>query len=144
MEAFSALLNLVSGYIWGPVTLTLLLGVGIYLTIGLRAMPWRHTIEAFKLLWRGRRPDEKGDTTPFQALMTALSATIGIGNIDGVATATTLGGPGAIFWMWITALFGMATKYCEAVLAVHYRETDERGRYVGGPMYYIKNGLNKK
>jgi AGCS family alanine or glycine:cation symporter len=144
MEAFSALLNLVSGFIWGPVTLTLLLGVGIYLTIGLRAMPWRHTLEAFKLLWRGRHSNEKGDITPFQALMTALSATIGTGNIAGVATAITLGGPGAIFWMWITALFGMATKYCEAVLAVHYRETDERGRYVGGPMYYIKNGLARK
>ncbi len=144
MEAFSTLLNHISSVIWGPVTLTLLLGVGIYLTVGLRAMPWRHTITAFKLLWRGRHSDKKGDITPFQALMTALSATIGTGNIAGVATAITLGGPGAVFWMWITALFGMATKYCEAVLAVHYRETDERGRYVGGPMYYIKNGLTKK
>ncbi len=144
MEAISTLLNQVSNFIWGPVTLILLLGVGIYLTIGLRAMPWRHTIAAFALLWRGRHSDEKGDITPFQALMTALSATIGTGNIAGVATAITLGGPGAVFWMWITALFGMATKYCEAVLAVQYRETDERGCYVGGPMYYIKNGLAKK
>jgi len=144
METISTLLNHVSSFIWGPATLILLLGVGIYLTIGLRAMPWRHTFAAFALLWQGRHSDEKGDITPFQALMTALSATIGTGNIAGVATAITLGGPGAVFWMWITALLGMATKYCEAVLAVQYRETDERGRYVGGPMYYIKNGLSKK
>jgi len=144
MEAISNLLNHLSAFIWGPVMLMLLLGVGIYLTIGLRAMPWRHTLAAFQLLWRGRHSDEKGDITPFQALMTALSATIGTGNIAGVATAITLGGPGAVFWMWITALLGMATKYCEAVLAVHYRETDERGRYVGGPMYYIKNGLARQ
>lgn len=124
--------------------LTLLLGVGVYLTLGLRAMPWRKLTNAFQMLWQGRHSEEKGDITPFQALMTALSATIGTGNIAGVATAITLGGPGAVFWMWITALFGMATKYCEAVLAVQYRETDERGRYVGGPMYYIKNGLAKK
>lgn len=144
MEALSTLLNHLSSFIWGPVMLTLLLGVGIYLTVGLQAMPWRHTLQAFKLLWHGRHATGKGDITPFQALMTALSATIGTGNIAGVATAITLGGPGAVFWMWITALLGMATKYCEAVLAVHYRETDERGRYVGGPMYYIKNGLTKR
>lgn len=144
MEAISTLLNHASSFVWGPPMLVLLLGVGIYLTIGLHAMPWRRTFSAFVLLWRGRHSDEKGDITPFQALMTALSATIGTGNIAGVATAITLGGPGAVFWMWITALLGMATKYCEVVLAVHYRESDERGHYVGGPMYYIKNGLAKK
>ena len=141
MQAISSFLNTISGVIWGPVMLVLLLGTGVFLTIGLKAMPWRQLTTSFQLLWRGRSSTEKGDITPFQALMTALAATIGTGNIAGVATAIFLGGPGAIFWMWITALLGMATKYSEALLAVKYREVDERGRYVGGPMYYIKNGL---
>ena len=141
MQAISSFLNTISGVIWGPIMLVLLLGTGVFLTIGLKAMPWRHTIAGFQLLWRGRHSEDKGDITPFQALMTALAATIGTGNIAGVATAIFLGGPGAVFWMWITALVGMATKYSEALLAVKYREVDERGRYVGGPMYYIKNGL---
>ena len=141
MQTLEQILNQVSSFIWGPVMLALLLGVGIFLTIGLRAMPWRKAPSAFMILWRGRRSEQEGDITPFQALMTALSATIGTGNIAGVATAIVLGGPGAVFWMWITALFGMATKYAEAVLAVSYREVDELGNHVGGPMYYIKNGL---
>ena len=98
----------------------------------------------FRLLWAGRIPGGQGEISPFNALMTSLAATIGTGNIAGVATAIYLGGPGAIFWMWMTALVGMATKYAEAVLAVRYREQDERGKFVGGPMYYIKNGLGKK
>jgi len=141
METVETILNEISTFVWGPVMLVLLLGIGIYLTIGLRFFTWRNIYAAIKLLWCGRVADNKGDITPFQALMTALSATIGTGNIAGVATAIALGGPGAIFWMWVTALFGMATKYAEAVLAVKYREEDERGHYVGGPMYYIKNGL---
>lgn len=142
MKALENLLNQISGFVWGPVMLALLLGVGVYLTVGLRFMPWRRIGVGFRQLWQGRKPgEEEGDISPFQALMTALSATIGTGNIAGVATAIFLGGPGAVFWMWITALFGMATKYAEAVLAVQYRETDERGMHVGGPMYYIKNGL---
>ncbi len=141
MQIITNALNLVSGVIWGPVMLVLLLGTGVFLTIGLKAMPWRNLLTGFQLLWRGRHSTQKGDITPFQALMTALAATIGTGNIAGVATAIFLGGPGAVFWMWITALVGMATKYSEAVLAVKYREVDGRGRYVGGPMYYIKNGL---
>lgn len=124
--------------------LVLLLGVGLYLTLGLRLLPWRRIPTAFALLWAGRRGTGDGDITPFQALMTALSATIGTGNIAGVATAIALGGPGAVFWMWITALVGMATKYAEAVLAVHYREVDELGNHVGGPMYYIRNGLGPR
>lgn len=144
MKALEDFLNQISGFVWGPIMLTLLLGVGIYLTVGLRFMTWRRIGPAFKQLWQGRKPGAgEGDITPFQALMTALSATIGTGNIAGVGTAIFLGGPGAIFWMWLTALFGMATKYAEAVLAVHYRETDERGMHVGGPMYFIKNGLGK-
>lgn len=141
MEALTSLLNKLSNFIWGPIILALLLGVGVYLTIGLKLMPWRKIGYGFKLLFSGQADKDQGDISPFQALMTALSATIGTGNIAGVATAIFLGGPGAIFWMWITALFGMATKYGEAVLAVKYREVDSRGKRQGGPMYYIKNGL---
>lgn len=141
METLTSLLNTLSSFIWGPVILALLLGVGIYLTLGLKFMPWLKIGYGFKLLFSGQADKDQGDISPFQALMTALSATIGTGNIAGVATAIFLGGPGAVFWMWITALFGMATKYGEAVLAVKYREVDARGKRVGGPMYYIKNGL---
>ncbi|MFP4183005.1 MAG: alanine/glycine:cation symporter family protein [Halorhodospira sp.] len=146
MEAVTEFLEAVSGFVWGPAMLVLLLGTGLYLSIGLRGMPLRRLGYGFRRLWSGRqeRRDEPGEITPFQALSTSLSATIGTGNIAGVATAITLGGPGAVFWMWVTALVGMATKYAEAVLAVKYRETDEHGRYVGGPMYYIKNGLGPR
>jgi alanine or glycine:cation symporter, AGCS family len=141
-------LDLLNEIIWGdyfgvPLLVPLIAIVGIYLTFGLYAMPWRKIPLAFQILWQGRKtpPHIEGDITPFQALMTALSATVGTGNIAGVATAIYFGGPGAIFWMWVIALFGMATKYAEAVLAISYRETDELGNYVGGPMYYIRNGL---
>lgn len=141
---FTQILTTVNGIIWGPVTLILLVGTGIYLTVGLRFLSIRKLGYGFKMLWQGRKPDEsQGDISPFNALMTALSATVGTGNIVGVAGAIAIGGPGAIFWMWMTAIVGMATKYSEAVLAVKYREVDERGRYQGGPMYYIKNGLGK-
>lgn len=143
MTQLERALNTASGIIWGPMMLVLLVGVGIYLTVGLRAIPWRRLGYSFRLLWQGRVPEsgEAGDIPSFHALMTALSATVGSGNIAGVATAICLGGPGAVFWMWMTALFGMATKYSEAVLAVRFREVDELGRHVGGPMYYIQNGL---
>jgi AGCS family alanine or glycine:cation symporter len=131
----------VNGFVWGPVMLTLLLGTGIYLTIGLKGMTISHIPYAFGQLFKGRESSGEGEITPFNALMTSLSSTIGMGNIAGVATAIGLGGPGALFWMWCAAFVGMATKYAEAVLAVNYRETDELGRKVGGPMYYIKNGL---
>ena len=144
MRSLEDFLNQASSLIWGPVMLVVLLGAGIYLTIGLKALPWRKTPGAFLFLWRSRKSDQEGDISPFQALMTALAATIGTGNIAGVATAIYLGGPGAVFWMWITALFGMATKYAEAVLAIHFREVDVRGKHVGGPMYYIKNGMGKR
>lgn len=144
MRMFEDLLVQLSSLVWGPVMLAFLLGVGIFLMIGLKAFPWRYTAKAFILLWRGRESKQEGDISPYQALMTSLSATIGTGNIAGVATAIALGGPGAVFWMWMTALFGMATKYAEAVLAVKYREVDELGQHVGGPMYYIKNGLGEK
>ncbi len=144
MKQFEHVLNQLSSFVWGPVMLAFLLGVGIFLLIGLKAFPWRYTATAFVMLWRGRESEQEGDISPYQALMTSLSATIGTGNIAGVATAIAMGGPGAVFWMWMTALFGMATKYAEAVLAVKYREVDEYGQHVGGPMYYIKNGLARK
>jgi AGCS family alanine or glycine:cation symporter len=130
-----------NGLVWGPPMLILILGTGFYLMLGLRLIPLRKIGFGFVMLWHGRKKTGKGDISAFNALMTALSATVGIGNIAGVATAIHLGGPGALFWMWCTALLGMATKYSETVCAIEYRETDERGEHVGGPMYYIKNGL---
>ncbi|WP_244272502.1 sodium:alanine symporter family protein [Pseudovibrio sp. Ad37] len=121
-----------------------ILGVGLFLQIGLKLMPIFKLGTGFSLLWKGRQGEGGGEISPFNALMTSLSATIGTGNIAGVATAVFLGGPGALFWMWMTALVGMATKYAEAVLAVKYRERDNAGNFVGGPMYYIKNGLGRK
>ena len=120
------------------------MGTGIFLTIGLRGMTITRIPYAFKQLLKGRKASGEGEISPFNALMTALSSTVGTGNIAGVATAIGIGGPGALFWMWCTALVGMATKYAEAVLAVNFRETDAAGKKVGGPMYYIKNGLGKR
>ena len=134
----------VNGWVWGPMMLVLILGTGLYLSAGLKLLTVRKIPTAFALLFKGRTGEGSGDISPFSALMTSLSATIGTGNIAGVATAIFLGGPGALFWMWMTALVGMATKYAEAVLAVRYREQDEEGNYSGGPMYYIKNGLGKQ
>lgn len=144
MDTINHILTTASSWAWGPVMLVLLLGTGLYLTVRLRFMPLRHLFYAFSLLWKERNSKEEGDISPFSALMTAMAATVGTGNIAGVAAALFIGGPGAIFWMWITALVGMATKYSEAVLAVHYREVDEDGRHVGGPMYYIRNGMGEK
>ena len=146
MDALQNLLNTIDGLIWSPVLVALLFGTGLYLTIGLKLMPIYRLPAAFAMMFsKPKKEDEKeGEISPLAALFTALSATIGTGNIAGVATAITLGGPGAVFWMWMTALVGSATKYGEAVLAVKYREVDERGEHVGGPMYYIKNGLGKK
>ena len=142
MEAITEFVGTVNGIVWGIPMLILILGAGLFLTIGLRFLSIMKIPFGFSLLWKGRIPgDDAGDITPFNALMTSLSATIGTGNIAGVATAIFLGGPGAVFWMWITALVGMATKYAEAVCAVRFRETDENGNFVGGPMYYIQNGM---
>lgn len=144
MATLTGMVSWLHGVVWGVPMLVLILGVGFYLSIGLRLRTIRDLPFAIALLWQGRKPAGEGEITPFNALMTALSATIGTGNIAGVATAIFIGGPGAIFWMWMTALVGMATKFAEAVLAVHYREKDERGKFVGGPMYYIRNGLGEK
>ncbi|MDE0717662.1 MAG: alanine:cation symporter family protein, partial [Rhodospirillaceae bacterium] len=121
-----------------------ILGVtGLLLTLGLVFMPWRKVGYGFRLLFDKNQAVGEGEVKPFNALMTALSATVGTGNIAGVATAIALGGPGAIFYMWLIALFGMATKYAEAVCAVTYREVDATGKYVGGPMYYLRNGVGE-
>ena len=135
-----------SGWIWGAPMLVLLVGTGLYLTCLLRGLQFSklgHSLY-LGLVKRKEESDEEGDISHFQALMTALSATVGTGNIAGVATAIAVGGPGALFWMWITGLVGMATKYGEAVLAVKYRVQDEFGTMSGGPMYYIERGLNMK
>ncbi len=134
----------ISHLIWGEYFLIPLLAVvAFYLSVGLKFMPWLQLRSSFGLLVRSREKakGQNGDISSFNALMTALSATIGTGNIAGVATAIHFGGPGAVFWMWVIALFGMATKYAETVLAVHYREVNNVGQYVGGPMYYIQKGL---
>ncbi|HHJ36491.1 MAG TPA: sodium:alanine symporter family protein [Gammaproteobacteria bacterium] len=141
MQYLTETVSFVNSIVWGPLMLILILGTGLYLMAGLYLMPLRRIGYSFKLLWQGRQTSGEGDIAPFNALMTSLSATIGTGNIAGVATAIFLGGPGALFWMWCTALVGMATKYAEAVLAVKYREVDGYGHHIGGPMFYIKNGL---
>ncbi len=146
MKQLQDFLGTLDGIVWGLPMLIMILGVGIYLNAGLKFMPIFNINRAFRLLWKGRSESKNGsgEIPPFQALMTALSATVGTGNIAGVATAVFVGGPGALFWMWMTALLGMATKFSEAVLAVHFRETNDNGAFVGGPMYYIKNGMGKK
>ncbi|WP_323000984.1 sodium:alanine symporter family protein [Denitromonas sp.] len=145
MEALTQFVSAINGIVWGPPMLVLILGTGLFLQIRLKLMPIARIGTGFAMVWHGRKPaaDAPGEITPFAALMTALAATVGTGNIAGVATAIALGGPGALFWMWMTALVGMATKYAEVVLAVHYRETDANGEQIGGPMYAIKNGLGR-
>jgi AGCS family alanine or glycine:cation symporter len=144
MEAVTGGLNWLNGIVWGVPMLILILGVGLYLTVGLQLRSILSMPLSLSFLWKGRAAEGKGEISPFNALMTELAACIGTGNIAGVATAIFLGGPGAVFWMWMTALVGMATKFAEAVCAVRYREQDSRGEWVGGPMYYITNGLGPK
>ena len=142
MESFMDYLNQVSGFVWGPVMLVLLVGTGFYLTLGLHFFSFRNWIPAYKCLWQGRAHQSKeGEISPWNALMTALAADIGTGNIVGVATAIAVGGPGALFWMWVTALVGMMTKFSEVLLSVYFREKTPAGNWVGGAMFFIKNGL---
>ena len=143
MQAIENAVSWLNGIVWGPPMLILLGVTGVFLTVGLGFMPIRRIPYAFGLL-ANREKRGEGEISSFQALMTALAATVGTGNIAGVATAIFLGGPGAVFYMWLIALIGMATKYAEAVCAVTYREVDHRGMHVGGPMYYIKNGIGPR
>ena len=144
METLHSWIQIASGYVWGPPLLILLVGTGLYLTIILKGLQFRSLPHSLylALIKRHESDDTEGDITHFQALMTALAATVGTGNIAGVATAIAVGGPGALFWMWITGLVGMATKYGEAVLAVKYRVLKANGEMAGGPMYYLSLGAN--
>lgn len=136
-------LTQVNNLVWGMPLILLLLGTGIYFTTHLKFIQFVRLKKAFSLIFK-KNEDQEGDVSSFQALCTALSSTIGTGNIVGVATAISAGGPGALFWMWISAFFGMATKYAEGVLAIKYRTKDENGQIAGGPMYYIEKGLHNK
>ncbi|MGN1328783.1 MAG: alanine/glycine:cation symporter family protein [Eubacterium sp.] len=147
MEQLQSVLNNIRDFVWGPVMLFFLVGTGIFLTIRLNFLPWRNLGKSLKALFskESRRTDNgEGDISPFSALMTALAATVGTGNIVGVATAMVAGGPGALVWMWISAAFGISTKYAECTLALKYRTVNEKGEMCGGPMYTLKKGLKNK
>ncbi|CAG9622681.1 alanine/glycine:cation symporter family protein [Sutcliffiella rhizosphaerae] len=146
MEKFEELVGAIGDIVWGPFTLILIVGTGVLLTLRLGFLQFRDLPYALKLTFSksDKESKEKGDISHFQSLMTAMAATLGIGNMTGVASAILLGGVGAIFWMWVAAIFGMATKYGEAILAVKYRVTNHKGEISGGPMYYIEKGLGWK
>ena len=143
MESLLQVLGSIDDFVWGPVLLVLLMGTGILLTVRLKLIQVIKLPKAIKLIFNAENKGH-GDINSFGALCTALAATVGTGNIVGVATAIAAGGPGALFWMWLAAFFGMATKYAEGVLAIKYRSTDANGQISGGPMYYIEKGLGKK
>ncbi len=146
MQTLNTTISTINNLVWGPPMLIAILGSGLFLMLSLKFMPICNIKRGFSEIWQGRATGDAstGQISPFAALMTTLAATVGTGNIAGVATAIVLGGPGALFWMWCTALVGMATKYCEVVLAVHFREKNSQNHFVGGPMYAIKNGLGHK
>lgn len=145
MDKLNEILGSISGFLWGIPLIVLIVGSGIYLTIRVGVLQLRLLPTALRLVFSKKHAsDAEGDISQFQALTTALAATVGTGNIVGVATAVILGGPGAIFWMWFSAFFGMATKYSEAILAVRFRVKDSKGQMAGGPMYYLEHGLKQK
>lgn len=141
MQLITQILKQINDIVWGLPLICLLLGTGIYFTFKLKFIQLRKLKLAFKCIFK-KEDEQDGDVSSFQALCTALSSTIGTGNIVGVATAIAAGGPGALFWMWVSAFFGMATKYAEGLLAIRYRDKDENGQIAGGPMYYLEKGLN--
>jgi len=147
IDTISNINSAVNGFIWGLPAMICIIGVGVFLTVKTRCIQLRKFKEAMKDTI-GKIFDKKaakeGTLSPFQAVCTALAGTVGTGNIAGVAGAVALGGPGAVFWMWCSAFLGMCTKFAEVTLAVHFRDTNDSGEHVGGPMYYIKNGLSKK
>ena len=151
LEVVEQVNNMINGLVWGPYMLVLLVGTGIFFTLWSKVFQ----VSSIKVWWKAtfgslfnkevrEKVKEESNITPFQAVSTALASTVGTGNIAGVATAIFTGGPGAVFWMWVSGFFGMMTKYAEVVLAVKYRETDANGVHHGGPMYYIQNGLKMK
>ncbi len=147
LSTIEAVNNVVNNFIWGVPAMICIIGVGLYLSIRtnflqIRKFPYAMKVTLGRMMKKKEASD--GALTPFQAVCTALAATVGTGNVAGVAGAIAIGGPGAVFWMWISALLGMCTKFAEVTLAVHFRETNSQGDLVGGPMYYIKNGLGKK
>ena len=147
LEVVKSVNGVVNGFIWGIPAMICIIGIGLYLSIGTGFIQIRRFVYAIKhTLGKvfDKKEAESGAMTPFQAVCTALAGTVGTGNIAGVAGAIAIGGPGAVFWMWISALLGMCTKFSEVVLAVHFRERNDKGDWVGGPMYFIKNGLPKK
>ncbi|MBR4991141.1 MAG: sodium:alanine symporter family protein [Oscillospiraceae bacterium] len=147
LELITSINDALNGFIWGVPAMVCIIGVGLYLSIRTNFLQLRkfgHSMKCTIGKIMSREKAAEGSITPFQAVCTALAATVGTGNIAGVAGAIAIGGPGAVFWMWISALLGMCTKFAEVTLAVHFRERNEKGDYVGGPMYYIKNGLGSK
>ncbi len=143
MEYLEALLSQIKDWVWGIPLLAFLLGTGLFLTLLLRGIQFRYLGYAFKQIFKSQ-DDSKGDINPYEALMTSLAGAIGTGAIVGVSTALAVGGLGSLFWMWVTAFFGMATKYAESLLAVKYRVVDKKGEMMGGPMQYMERGLNLK
>ena len=146
LKTIEAVNNVVNNFIWGIPAMICIIGVGLFLSfrtrfIQIRKFPYSIKNTLGRIFDKSEAAD--GSITPFQAVCTALAGTVGTGNIAGVAGAITIGGPGAVFWMWMSALLGMCTKYSEVTLAVHFREKNSQGDWVGGPMYYIKNGLSK-
>lgn len=143
-EQFSIILQAVDAFVWGPAMLALFVGTGVFLTIRTRFLAWRNLGRAIRLTFSKAsrtRGGEAGDISPFSALATALAATVGTGNIVGVATAMVSGGPGALVWMWLSALFGLTTKFSECMLAVKYRSVNPKGEMCGGPMYTMKKAI---
>ena len=148
MNSLQTVLNDIDNAVWGPVMLILLVGTGVYLTFRFGFLPWKNLFPSLKALFskesRIKKDGGKGDVSPFAALMTALASTIGTGNIVGVATAMVAGGPGALVWMWISAAFGITTKFAECALSIKYRVVNDRGEMLGGPMYSIKAAFHDK
>ncbi|SDL30478.1 alanine/glycine:cation symporter family protein [Lacicoccus qingdaonensis] len=143
-ESIADFIAWLSGFVWGLPLIIFLVGTGIFLTIRISFFSFRMLPYSLKMLFKREDATSDGDISHFQAVMTALAATVGTGNVVGVATAVVIGGPGAVFWMWMTALVGMATKYSEGILGVKYRQKNSKGEMSGGPMYYLEHGLGQK
>jgi AGCS family alanine or glycine:cation symporter len=144
IDSFAAFVSWLDNVVWGPLMLILIVGTGLFLTVRLKFRPWRNLGYALKSIFAKRDDTKTGDISPFQSLMTALSATVGVGNIAGVATAIAAGGPGALLWMWLTAVVGLSTKYAESLIAVKFRTVNDKGEMAGGAMFALRDGLKNK